>query len=116
MLQLNWSNSEKKAARVAFERARDREYAALLAEVRERMERITNPYDIWDIHDYLTAQRRQMDDKYDFRYSQLIFVFARLLGEGWLEEDDLEGLGEDKIVPILELGTPPKAPSRRRPR
>ncbi|MGV3724307.1 MAG: hypothetical protein ACO1SX_25715 [Actinomycetota bacterium] len=115
MLQLNWSNGEKKAARAAFDRARDREHAALLAEVRARLERITDPHEIWRLHDYLTAQRRQVDDKYDFRYSQLISVFARLLGEGWLEEDDLEGLSEDKIAPILALGTLTKAPSRRRP-
>ena len=30
--------------------------------------------------------------------SHLIFVFGRLLNEGWIEIDDLEGLDEDKIT------------------
>lgn len=33
----------------------------------------------------------------------LILVFAQLLKEGWLNDDDLEGLREDKIEKIKFL-------------
>jgi hypothetical protein len=70
---LQWSKAEKQTARKASE-----------------------PRDLWRIHDYLTEQRDRTDEKYDYRYSVLPFVFARLLKEGWLAEADLEGLGADK--------------------
>jgi len=35
--------------------------------------------------------------KYDYRYSVLIGVFARLLYEGWLSEQDLAGLSPEKL-------------------
>ncbi|MDZ8056073.1 MAG: hypothetical protein RMX68_021745 [Aulosira sp. ZfuVER01] len=31
------------------------------------------------------------------RYSVLIFVFARLIREGWLSIEELKSLGEDKL-------------------
>jgi hypothetical protein len=38
--------------------------------------------------------------KYDYRYSQLNLVFGRLLREKWIDEEDLRGLGEDKLPAI----------------
>jgi hypothetical protein len=64
---------------------------------------VSEPADIWHLHDFLTEQRKRTDDKYDYRYSALIFVIARLLKEGWLEECDLNGLGEDKIAKVKFL-------------
>jgi len=37
---------------------------------------------------------------YNFRYSVLPAVFARLVREGRLKEGDLYGLGEDKLAVI----------------
>jgi hypothetical protein len=45
----------------------------------------------------LTQRRQEIDAKYDFRYSVLPLVFANLLREGRISEDDLRGLGEDKL-------------------
>lgn len=61
------------------------------------------PADLWRIHDYLTEQRDRTGEKYDYRYSVLPFVFARLLKEGWRAEADLEGLSADKreIIRLL---------------
>jgi len=41
-----------------------------------------------------------MDQKHDYRYSVLIHVFGRLVGEGGVEMKDLEGLEEEKIQRI----------------
>ncbi len=50
---------------------------------------------------YLTERRKEIDRKYDYRYSQLTQVFGRLLYEKRLrEEEDLRGLREDKLKSI----------------
>jgi hypothetical protein len=106
MYNETWSRSEKTIARRAYDRAHDRELAALAEEVRRRANRITEPRHIWALHDFLTRKRKEIDRKYDYRYSQLVFVFARLIRDGWLTEDELAGLGEDKLARIrlvLEL-------------
>jgi hypothetical protein len=46
---------------------------------------------------WLTQRRQEIDAKYDFRYSVLPLVFANLLRDGRIVEDDLRGLGEDKL-------------------
>jgi hypothetical protein len=52
---------------------------------------------------YLTQRRKEIDRKYDYRYSQLTDVFARLLYENRLSEEDLRGLHEDKLESIRSL-------------
>jgi len=64
-----------------------------------------SPDDIWAIHDYLTEQRRTIDGKYDYRYSQLIVVFGRLLRESWIDDKDLEGLSEEKLNAIHRIAS-----------
>jgi len=44
-----------------------------------------------------------MDEKYEHRYSRLIFLFARLVHEGYLREEDFAGLGEEISGRILSL-------------
>ena len=55
---------------------------------------------VWEIEAYLARTRRDIDTKYDYRYSQLIWVFARLISEGWLNEDDLAGLAPAKVAAL----------------
>jgi len=57
----------------------------------------------------LSDKRLEIDAKYDYRYSVLVSVFARLVQEGWLSEGDLRGLAAEKleaISRILGLGRP----------
>jgi hypothetical protein len=103
MNDIKWSKTEKIVARRAFEAAYQKECAAITAKLKEMIATASEPADLWRIHDYLTKQRKQTDQKYDFRYSVLILVFAVLLKEGWLNEADLQGLQEDKIEKIEYL-------------
>ena len=98
-----WSKNEKTIARKAFDKAYERETRKLTNEVKEMAATIKAPEDIWKLHDFLEEKRNEIDDKYDYRYSQLLFVFGRLLREGWLNEADLEGLNEDKITKIKKF-------------
>ena len=103
MHNLKWSKPEKEVARRAFNAAYARECDTIRTELAEMIGRAAAPQDLWRIHDYLTEQRRRIDEKYDYRYSVLHFLFARLLNEEWIDEDDLEGLREDKIQFIIGI-------------
>ena len=105
MNDTKWSDSEKKAARRAYEAAFARECGSLIVKLKEHVARASEPTDLWEIHDFLSAARKEIDDKYDYRYSMLIWVFTRLMREGWLTEDDLKGLKQDKVDEIKMLAS-----------
>lgn len=98
-----WSTIEQKIAREAFDRAYEREISALIETVRERASTLLALEDLWHLHDFLSAKRHQIDGKYDYRYSVLIFVFANLVKDGWLKLDELEGLERNKLAKIAAL-------------
>ena len=99
----NWSKGEKAVARRAFDDALSREFSALANEVRRRANSIAGPGDIWELHNFLSRQRKAIDEKYDYRFSVLVFIFARLINEGWLTEVELAGLDEEKLAAIRFL-------------
>jgi hypothetical protein len=100
---ISWSQREKKLAQEAFNKAYEREIKALIEEVRERAGEIAVPDDMWRLHDFLSARRHDIDGKYDYKYSALIFVFARLITEGWLHLDELDGLDPDKLTKVAAI-------------
>jgi len=105
MRDLKWSDSEKKIAKRAFDSAHSRELSALLESTKSRASSAKEPGDIWDLHDFLSEKRKDIDHKYDYRYSQMIFVLGRLLREKWITEDELKGLKEEKLSAIVQLAT-----------
>ncbi|OKH54050.1 hypothetical protein DSM106972_085730 [Dulcicalothrix desertica PCC 7102] len=98
-----WSQTEQEVAKAAFDKAYEREINALAKEVHKIADGITQLDDIWVLHDFLSARRHDIDGKYDYRYSVLVFVFARLLKEGWLNLEELEGLAPDKLKKVSAL-------------
>ena len=95
-----WSPTEKKLARIAFDKAFERQCTAITQEARRMLETTTAPSDIFRVEEYLTEQRRIVDGLYDYRYSRLLEVLGRLLSDGWLKEGDLQGLRPEKIAKI----------------
>jgi len=95
-----WSRSEKAVARAAFDAALKRELHEVMQETKQMADRINEPADLWDLEHYLTQRRKEIDRKYDYRYSQLTQVFGRLLHESRLSEEELRGLREDKLKSI----------------
>jgi hypothetical protein len=59
-----------------------------------------DPENLWKIHDYLSEKQKETDEKYDYRYSVQILVFAKLVYEGWIQLEDLEGLSDAKLQKI----------------
>jgi len=97
MWDLKWSSAEKAIARKAFDRALGRELEAVILEAKSKAAKIQEPSDLWDLEHYLTQRRQEIDRKYDYRYSVLPLVLANLLSGGFLSENELHGLGEDKL-------------------
>ena len=103
MFEFKWSPSEKKAARAAFDLALARELKGIRHEAEALLQKSRDESSIWRVRDYLSAKRREVDEKYDYRYSVLILVFSRLVSEGWLTVDDLSGIGAEKIEIIRQV-------------
>jgi hypothetical protein len=95
-----WSKSERLIARTAFDTALGRELYEVIQEVKKMASQIQQSSDLWDLESYLTQRRKEIDGKYDYRYSRLTHVFGRLLHENRLREEELRGLREDKLEAI----------------
>jgi Photoprotection regulator fluorescence recovery protein len=106
MFDLKWSHSEKKVARSAYEHAVQSALGKLMTEVKARAASIAAPADLWALEDYLRQQRRDIHELFDYRYSRLLLVFARLVHEGYLDEARLGGLSEEKLEIIRGLLPP----------
>lgn len=95
-----WTDREKKIARRVFEVAVSEELASTIADFKARAEAVVKPEDMWALENYLRERRRDIDRKYDYRYSQLIGVFGQLLREGRIREEQLAGISEEKLRDI----------------
>lgn len=103
MSDVSWSEVEKEIARVAFEKAYEREIAVLIEEIRTQVTSLAELEDLWRLNDFLSARRHDVDGKYDYRYAVLVFVFSRLVKEGWLQIEELDGLEQTKLSKIAAL-------------
>jgi len=103
MTRDRWSKSEKEVARRAFDLAFVRECRAMAERVRAMAAGADDADALWEIHDYLAAKRKAIGTKYDYRYSVRLQVFGQLLAEGWIGEQDLSGLSEEKMGRICTL-------------
>src|SRR6187399_2141693 len=103
MREFTWSATEKKAARAAFSLSLARELKAARQEAEALLRNSSDDRVIWQIHDYLSSKRRDIDEKYDYRYSVLMLVFPRLVSEGWLKLEELMGIGSEKVEVITKL-------------
>jgi len=99
----NWSRSEKVIARTAFDGALGRELHEVVQQAKKMASQIQQSSDLWDLEHYLSQRRKEIDRKYDYRDSQLTQVFGRLLYEKRLREEELRGLGEDKLKRIRSV-------------
>jgi len=100
--QLKWSSIERAIARRCFERALRQELDAAIRSTKEIAAKIRQPSELWELEHHLTQIRKDIDRKYEYKYSKLVFVFADLVREGKLNIEDLHGLSEEKLRYIRE--------------
>lgn len=101
--EIKWNSSEKKNARTAFDKAYKNEIDEIKSTIKEKAENIENASDVWSLHDYLSSRRKEIDEKYDYRYSQLLFIFPTLISQNYISVKDLSGLSEEKISIIQKF-------------
>jgi len=102
---LKWNADEKKVARAAFDKAYQREMEEIQNTLFDKVAKLKNDKEVWSIYNYLTKRKNNVDNKYDYRYSQLIIVFGKLMKEGYLREEDISGLSEEKIEFIKKVSS-----------
>jgi hypothetical protein len=98
-----WSTAEKKIADQVLGKAYQRETTALINQVQQTITNLQCVDDLWQLNDLLSAKRFNLDGKYDGRESMLIFTFAQLLKEGWVELNELQELEHSKLTKISSL-------------
>jgi hypothetical protein len=98
--ELRWSKSERAIARKALDHALNQELQEVIQQAKQMAAEIRKPFELWELEHHLTQRRQEIDRKYEYRASKLTFVFAALLHEGRLIEEDLQGLREDKLEAI----------------
>lgn len=103
MHNFDWSASEKKIARKAFDSAVQAELQALILEFKAKASSVQEVESVWKIRDWVDKRQREIDAEYDYRYSQLLFVFARLVKHGKLNLTNLSGLSDDKLQEIKHI-------------
>jgi hypothetical protein len=101
MREFKWSPSEKAIARKAFDQALNDELQQLVREAKARASVIDKPSELWKLERWLAERRIEIDRKYNYRYSVLPIVFAELVKQGRIAENDLHGLAPEKIELIL---------------
>ena len=95
-----WSRSERAMARKVFDAALKRELQDVMREAKHMANKIKEPADVWKLERYLTQRRKDIDRRYEFRSSRLTTVFGVLFWEHRISEEELRGLGADKMKAI----------------
>ena len=98
-----WSTEEKKIAEEILQQTYEQEIALVIDHVRQKVTNLTEIDELWQVHDFLSAKRYELDGKYDARESMLVFTFAQLIKENLINIQDLEGLQKDKLAKISSL-------------
>lgn len=103
MSENKWSETEENIAKKALQKAYERETTTLIATIRDRASSITELEDLWYLHDLLSTKRHEIDGKYEYNESTIVFDFARLVKEGWLYLDEMKGLNPEMLSKISAL-------------
>lgn len=98
-----WSAEEWDVVQHAIDMAYAREVAELIESLQAKTIDLAGPDDVWNLHDYLSAKRHEIDGRYDRREASLLFVFADLVKSGLLKVEELDGLDQEKIIKISAL-------------
>jgi len=97
----HWTKSEKLVAKRIFNLAKDRAYQNLINMVNSKV--INSQDQIWELRDLLNKQAKEFDNKFDYRYSQLLTLFMQYINEELITIEELIGLSDDKINIIRDI-------------
>ena len=85
MTDIKWSQKEKSVSRAVFEKALKNECNEIIETVKEKGNQSIRAERNLGVGGLpLRKKEKEIDNKYDYRYSALILVFGRLVREGWI--------------------------------
>lgn len=97
----HWTCSEKKAARVIYDRALSKARDEILT--LHRNKEFTELGELWDYEREIREWREDLDFIFQYSYSKLHYCFAICLRRGWLRREDLSGLSEERIESLERI-------------
>ncbi len=98
-----WTIEEQDLAQAVFDRALARDVETLIGDLRSRSAALENPEQLWQLHDFLSIRRHEIEGRFDFRLPGLLFVFADFVKDGLVSLEELEGLSADKLAKISAM-------------
>jgi len=98
-----WTREEQGLAQAVFDRALARDVDTLIADLRSRSQALEGPEELWQLHDFLSIRRHEIEGRFDFRLPGLLFVFADFVKDGLVSLEELEGLSPDKLAKITAM-------------
>jgi hypothetical protein len=98
-----WTPQEQAIAREAFDLAHGRAVSELISKVRGHASGVESVDALWQLHDFLSTQRHDLEGRFDFRLEGILFVFASFVKDGLLAVDELEGLEAEKLAKIKAM-------------
>ena len=98
-----WTTAEQALAQAVFDRAMAREVESLIGDLHAKIATLSRSEEVWQLHDFLSIRRHEIEGRFDFRLSGLLFVFASFLKDGLVSIEELEGLSPDKLAKITAM-------------
>ena len=98
--ETRWDIREKEIAQTALKKAYRIEVETLVQEVKDAAGLIASHEDVWQLHDFLSGRRHDIEGKYDEREEFLMYTLSRLIKDGLLEISDLDGIDAGKKAKI----------------
>ncbi|HBH72700.1 MAG TPA: hypothetical protein DDY43_04510 [Synechococcales bacterium UBA10510] len=98
-----WTEQEQAVGLTALNRAQARTIERLIADLHRQVIELTSADQIWQLHDFLSIQRHGIEGRFEFRQESILFVFASLVKEGFLNLDELQGLDSEKLAKIMAM-------------
>ena len=98
-----WTPEEQAIAREALDRAHHRAVSDLINKVKGHASGVGSVDALWQLHDFLSTQRHDMEGRFDFRLEGILFVFASFVKDGLLAVEELDGLEGEKLAKIKAM-------------
>ena len=99
----SWSDLEIAIARFAHAKAARVSTERLISAVKEKASMLSDIDTLWDLNDFLSAERYRAEGMSDFNINGILFVFAEFLKYELIQLGDLQGLSDDKVAKVVAM-------------
>jgi len=98
-----WTPREIEIAQLAFSAGTKNAEAELIRQVQEKSVNLTDIQSLFEMHDYLSIERYELEGRSRFDPDTALFAFAEMVKRGLMDVSALEGLEQKKISKIRAM-------------